>query len=73
MSLNTCVTNFISHLSGEMPVTDHHLLAAKFRSRLPVNKETTQTFGMERFGVIKLNDADIEEKHRHKFLTRFAA
>jgi hypothetical protein len=73
MVLNTCVINFISNLSGEIPVTDHHLVAVKFRDRLPVNKQSKQTIGMERFDVIKLNDAETEENNLHKLLIRFSA
>jgi hypothetical protein len=57
MVLNTRVINVISHLSGEMPITDHHLVAVKVRERLSVNKQAKQTIGMERFDDIKLTDA----------------
>jgi hypothetical protein len=73
MALNTGVINFISHISWETPVTDHHLVAVKFRDRLSVNKQATQTFGIERFDVVNLNDAEIEEQHLHKVFIRFAA
>jgi hypothetical protein len=51
-----------------MPVTDHHLVAVGVRERLSVNKQPTQTIGMERFDVIKLNDAETEEHSVHKIL-----
>jgi uncharacterized protein (DUF2267 family) len=56
-----------------MPVTDRHLVAVKVRERLSVNKQQTQTFGMERFCVIKLNGAETEEHNLRKLLIRFAA
>jgi hypothetical protein len=48
-------------------------MAVKVRERLSVNKQTTQTIGIERFDVIKLNDAETEEHNLHKLLIRFTA
>jgi hypothetical protein len=56
-----------------MLVTDHHLVAVKFRERLSVNRQSKQTIGMERFYVIKLNDSETEKYNLHKLLIRFSA
>jgi len=56
-----------------MLVTDHNLVAVRVRERLSVNKQPTHSIGMERFDVIKLNDAQTEEGDVYKILIRFAA
>jgi len=65
--------NSISHRSGEMPVTDHNLVAVKVRERLSVNKQPMQTISMARLDVIKSNDSLTEEHNLHKILIGFAA
>jgi hypothetical protein len=34
----------------------HYLVVAKVRERLPVNKQRSHTFHMERFNLMKLNE-----------------
>jgi hypothetical protein len=73
MTLNTLVINYIFQLSGEMSITDYHLVAVKVRERLSVNKQTTHKIDMKRLDVVKLNDAETEEHNLYKLLIRFVA
>jgi hypothetical protein len=42
--------------------TDHYLVVAKFRERLPVSKQTTHRIHIERFNPKKLNEVAGKEQ-----------
>jgi hypothetical protein len=44
--------------------TDHHLVVAKVRERLAVNKQRSHGFHMGRFNLKKLNEAEGKEQYR---------
>jgi hypothetical protein len=39
-------------------------VVAKVRERLAVSKQTTQTFGMDRFNLKKLDEAEVKKHNR---------
>jgi hypothetical protein len=53
--------------------TDHYLVVAKVRKRLPVSKQTTHRLHTERFNLKKLNELQGKEKYRVEISTSFAA
>jgi hypothetical protein len=53
--------------------SDHHLVVAKIRERLAVNKQRSQRFHMERFNLKKLNEVDSKEQFLVEVSNRFAA
>ena len=53
--------------------TDHYLLVANDRVRLPGSKQATQKFHVERFIITKLNEVDVRKKYQIKISNRQAA
>jgi hypothetical protein len=52
--------------------TDHYLVVAKVRERLPVNKQRSHRFHMERFNFKKLKEVQGKEQYRVEVSNRFA-
>jgi hypothetical protein len=50
---------------------DHYLVAAKFRERLAVSKQTAHTINMERFNLKKLNEVESKEQYRVEIKNMF--
>jgi hypothetical protein len=48
-------------------------VAAKLSERLSVIKRVAQKFDMQRFGLRKLNDAEVKKQCQVKIANRFAA
>ena len=46
-------------VSQELTNTDHYLVVAKVRERLPVNKQVAQKFEGERFNLRNLNESEV--------------
>jgi hypothetical protein len=53
--------------------SDHHLVVAKVRERLAVNKQRSHRFHKERFNCKKLNEVERKEQLRVEVSNRFAA
>jgi hypothetical protein len=53
--------------------TDRDLVVADLTEGLPVNRHTTQKFGMQRFYPKKLNKAEVKELYQTKVSNRFTA
>jgi hypothetical protein len=53
--------------------SDHHLVVAKVRERLAVNKQRSLRFHMEWFNLKKLNQIEGKEQYRVEVSNRFAA
>ena len=51
--------------------TDHYLLVAKVRERLPVSKQATQKFDGERFNPRKLRDLEVKKQYQIEITNRF--
>jgi hypothetical protein len=49
------------------------MVVEKIRERLAVSKQTTQTFGMERFNLKNLDEAEGKEQYPLEISDRFAA
>jgi hypothetical protein len=52
--------------------TDHYLVAANVRERVPVNKQKSHRFYMERFNLKKLNEVGDKEHYHIEVSNRFA-
>ena len=44
--------------------TDHCLVMAKVRERLPVGEQGAQRFGRQRFNLRKLNEPEVREQYQ---------
>jgi hypothetical protein len=53
--------------------TDHYLVVAKLRERILLSRRRRQNFGLERFDLKKLDDAEVKEKYQVEISNRFAA
>jgi hypothetical protein len=53
--------------------TDHHLVVAKIRERLPLNKQGSHKFHMKRFNLEKLKQVEGKEKYHVEVSNRYAA
>jgi hypothetical protein len=53
--------------------TDHYLVVAKTRERLPMSKQTTHGVHIERFNLKKLSEVKGKERYRVEISNRFAA
>jgi ABC-type hemin transport system ATPase subunit len=53
--------------------TDHYLVVAKVRDRLPVSKQIMHRVHMERFNLRKLNEVEGKEQYRVEISNRFVA
>ena len=52
--------------------TDHHLVVAKVKERLAVNKQAAQKFNGIRFNFRKLNELEVRKQFKIEILNRFA-
>jgi hypothetical protein len=52
--------------------TDHYLVVARVRERLPVSKQRSRSFNMERSILKKLNEVESKVKYHVKASNRFA-
>jgi len=48
-------------------------VAAKVRESLAVSKQRAQTFGWERFNLMKLNELEVRKQYQTEITNRFAA
>jgi len=52
--------------------TDHHLVVAKVRDRLAVNKQVAQKSDGEKFNLRKLNELEVRKQYQIEITNRFA-
>jgi hypothetical protein len=53
--------------------TDHYLVVAKLRERLPVSKQVAQKFDREKCNLRKLNEPEVKNKYQIEITNRFTA
>jgi hypothetical protein len=63
----------VGNFRGAECDTDHCLVAAKVRERLALNKQATQKFDGERFGLKKLKELEVRKQYQIKITNRFSA
>jgi hypothetical protein len=68
---NSNVLDFRSFRAADCD-TNHYLVVAKVRERLAVSKQTTYSFHMDRFNLIKLNEVEDIEQDRVEISNMFA-
>jgi hypothetical protein len=53
--------------------SDHYLVVAKVRERLPVSKRMVKKMDVERFNLKQLNEEEVKEKFQDTIKNKFAA